>query len=139
MLNEENMRKLTYEQRQEILDYFGRVVVNHVRDVSLEVAMNIAKGETKNVVKLEQYRDLASLSVKQKEAICDLLSETITDTIFNFLDMFERYEDNMRLLVKKDDVEYDVNLLSDKMGGEITFPDEDGWIQKFSKIGRFVY
>lgn len=133
------MNNLSNEQRQEILDFFGSILINHVRDISLTIAMDIATGKTVNPIKLKQYKALLSLSNEQKEAVCDLLSETITDTIYNFLDMFEANEDKMKLLVLKDSAEYDMNDISKKMGGEIAFADEDGWIQKFSKIGRFIY
>lgn len=133
------MNNLSNEQRQEILDFFGSILINHVRDVSLIIAMDIATGKTVNPIKLKQYKELLSLSNEQQEAVCDLLSETITDTIYNFLDMFEANEDKMKLLVLKESAEYDLNDVSEKMGGEIAFADEDGWIQKFSKIGRFIY
>jgi len=132
------MNELTYEQRQEILDYFGKILINHVRDTSLTMAMDIAKNKTVNPIKQKQYKALSGLNNEQKEAVCDLLSETITDTIYNFLDMFEANQEKMKLLVFKDGSEYDLNKVSEKMGGEISFVDEDGWIQKFSKMGRFV-
>ena len=132
------MSDFSFEEKQEILDYFGSILIKHVRDTSLKIAMDIAESNTVNLIKQKQYEVLSSLSSKQKDAICDLLSETITATIYNFLDMFEVNEDKMRLLVLKDGIEYDLNEISEKMGGEITFMDEDGWIQKFSKIGRFV-
>lgn len=132
------MYNLTHEQRQEILDFFGSILINHVRDTSLSVAMKIATEKTVNSIKLKQYKALQGLSDEQQESVCDLLSETITDTIYNFLDMFEANEDKMKLLIFKDGTEYDLNKISEKMGGEIVFADEDGWIQKFSKIGRYV-
>ncbi|MGL5084517.1 MAG: hypothetical protein ACRC68_02145 [Clostridium sp.] len=132
------MNNLSDEQRQYILDFFGSTLINHVRDISLTIAMDIATGKTVNPIKLKQYKALLSLSNEQEEAVCDLLSETITDTIYNFLDMFEANENKMKLLVISDGTEYDLNDVSEKMGGEITFDDEDGWIPKFSKIGRFV-
>jgi hypothetical protein len=100
--------------------------------------MRIAKCETVNPGKLEQYKVLSGLTEDQQEAVCDLLSETITDTIYRFLEMFEEYEDDIKLIVKKDGQEYDLVEVSEKMGSEIAAEDEDGWIQKFSKIGRFV-
>ena len=101
--------------------------------------MDIATGKTVNPIKQNQYNALFGLSKEQKEVLCDLLSETITDTIYNFLDMFEAYSDSMQLLVNKDGVEYNLSKISEKMGGEIVFQDDDGWIQKFSRIGRFIY
>ena len=132
------MDQLTNEQKQEILDQFGQKVVKHVRDVSLKIAMDIVNGNTVNPIKKEQYSLFLELSLDEKEKVCDLLSETVTDTIYNFLDMFEAYSDEMKMNVNYGDSEYDLSTISEKMGGEITFSDEDGWIQKFSKIGRFI-
>ena len=132
------MDQLTNEQKQEILDQFGQKVVKHVRDVSLKIAMDIVNGNTVNPIKKEQYSLFLELSLDEKEKVCDLLSETITDTIYNFLDMFEAYSGEMKMNVNYGDSEYDLSTISEKMGGEIAFSDEDGWIQKFSKIGRFI-
>jgi hypothetical protein len=132
------MENLTYDQRQEILDFFGSMLIENVRDRSLNNPMKIVKGTTVNPIKLKQYKALLSLSIEQQEAVCDLISETITNTIYYFLDMFEANDDKIKLIVRKDGIEYDLNSVSEKMGGEIAFDDEDGWIQKFSKIGRFV-
>lgn len=132
------MRELSEEEKQELLDKFGKKVIEHVRDVTLEIAMGKAKGNTINPVKKEQYIGLSNLSEEEKEIVCDLLSETISATIYNFLDMFEAYSDEMKLNVICDSNEYDLSTITEKMGGEIAFSDEDGWIQKFSKVGRFV-
>ena len=34
--------------------------------------------------------------------------------------------------------EYDALEISEKMGCEIAYDSAEGWIQKYSKIGRFV-
>jgi len=99
---------------------------------------DIVNGNTVNPIKKEQYSLFLELSLDEKEKVCDLLSETITETIYNFLDMFEAYSNEMKMNVNYGDSEYDLSTISEKMGGEIAFSDEDGWIQKFSKIGRFI-
>ena len=132
------MKELTTNEKQELLDQFGKRVIEHVRDTSLNISMNIATGKTVNPIQRKQYSSLSKLSDKEKELVCDLLSETITDTIYNFLDMFEAYSDEMKLYIANDRGEHDMCAISEKMGGEISFQDEDGWIQKFSKVGRFV-
>lgn len=132
------MRELSENEKQEILDRFGERVIEHVRDVSLTIAMDIAKGNIANPIKREQYYVFSSLSSDEKEKICDLLSETITDIIYNFLYMFEAYSDEMKINVIHENSEYDLSTISEKMGGEIAFQDEDGWIQKYSKVGQFI-
>ncbi len=137
-LTYEEMKKLTWEQRKEILDFFGKKVIEEVRDNSLVIPFKIAKYTTINANKLEKYKALSNLSDEQQEAVCDLLSSTVTGVIYNFLEMFEENEDDMELIIKKDGKEYNMVHISEKMGSEIACYEDDGWIQKFSKIGRFV-
>ncbi|GGI17779.1 hypothetical protein [Gottfriedia solisilvae] len=132
------MGNLNYEEKEAILDFFGKLVIENVRDRDLSISMEIANGTTVNPIKKEQYKALSTLNEEQKEAVCDLLSETITSTIFNFLDMIEVNNEKMKLLVCIDGIDHDLCKISEKMGSEIAFDDEDGWIQKFSSIGRFV-
>ena len=131
------MEKLTWEQREEILDYFGKEAIIR-RDRVLEISMGIAKLTTVNNLKRKQYKSFTTLTEKQQEDMCDLLSETITDTIYEFLEMFEECEDKIELIIKKDGKEYNMVEISEKMGSEIACYEDDGWIQKFSKTGRFV-
>ena len=130
--------KLPYTVRQKILDYFGEVVIKHVRDRVLEQSMVKATYTTVNRLYLEKYKNLSDLSDIQKESVCDLLSDTITGTIFEFLDMFEANKDKMQLNIIKDGQKYDMADISEKMGSEIACYEDDGWIQQFSEIGRFV-
>lgn len=131
------MIELTDAQKQTILDSFGKILIADVRDGALFVSMGIVKRTTPNPVQLQRYSVLEGLNADQQEAICDLLSETITDTIYRFLEMFEENKPKMRLTVIQNGVEYDMSRVSEKMGSEIACYDE-GWIQKYSKIGRFV-
>jgi Mg2+ and Co2+ transporter CorA len=113
-------------------------VIKEVWDRAYWISMNIAKYTTINPIKQKQYKVLSGLTEEEQEAVCDLLSETITHTIYHFLELFEEKEDDIKLLVKKDGQEYDLTEVSEKMGSEIACEDEEGWIQKFSKFGRFV-
>ena len=132
------MDNLTKADRQEIMDTLGKLVIEQIRDGALQYSMDIAKYRTVNQVKLKQYKSLSSLAQDQQEAVCDLLSETITNTIYRFLEMFEDYKEEIKLMIHKDKQEYNVVDISEKMGSEIACFEDDGWIQKFSKIGRFV-
>jgi len=131
------MNNLTSEQKREILDYFGKKVIEF-RDSDLDIAIDYATGKSVNPVKAKQYSILSTLNHEQKESVSDLLSETITATIFNFLDMFEENADKMELIIKKDGQKYNMVEISEKMGSEIACYEDTGWIQKFSKIGRFI-
>ena len=132
------MDELTKEQKQEILDSLGQTVIRVVRDSPLRISMDIATGVIINPVKRKQYEALSNLSEPQKESVCDLLSETITDVIFNFMGIFEENRDKMKFIIIKDGQEYNMLDISEKMGSEIACYEDEGWIKRFSSIGRFV-
>jgi len=129
------MNILTEEQKQEMLDNFGRHLIKEVRDSSLLLSKNIINLETINPVMQKQYAVLTGISIEQQEALCNLLSETITDVIYSFFKMIEWHSDSMKLSLIKDGIEYDIVEISEEVGSEITFLDDDGWIQRFSEVG----
>jgi len=45
----------------------------------------------------EDYKDLSDLTEKQQEAVCDLLSATISTTIFEFLEMFKANHEKFQI------------------------------------------
>lgn len=132
------MKALTNEKRYELTDHIGEVIIKEVRDGSLRRAMKIAKYQTQNLADLERYKSLSTLSEEQQEAVCDLLSSAITDTIYEFLETIEEYPDRMELTIIKDKKRYNMADVSWKMGSEIACCGDEGWIQKFSELGRFV-
>ena len=132
------MDELTKEQKQEILDSLGQTVIRVVRDSPLKIAMHIVMGTTVNPGKRKQYEALSDLSEPQKESVCDLLSEIITAVIYYFMEMFEENSDKMKFIIIKDGQEYNMLDISEKMGSEIACYEDEGWIQRFSSIGRFV-
>lgn len=132
------MNNLNKDEKQSLLDIFGKILISEVRDRALKISMNIVMQTTVNNLDLERYKVFTNLNNEEKEAMCDLLSETITDTIYRFLEMFEDYSDIMELDLIQCDNKYDIKLISEKMGSEIACYEDDGWIQRFSKIGRFV-
>lgn len=132
------MNNLNKEEKQALLDTFGKTLISEVRDRALKISMNIVMQTTVNNLDLKQYEVFSKLTSEEKEKICDLLSVTITDTIYRFLEMFEDYSDIMELDLIHGDNKYDIKYVSEKMGSEIACYEDDGWIQRFSKIGRFV-
>lgn len=132
------MNNLNKDEKQSLLDIFGKILISEVRDRALKISLNIVMQTTVNNLDLERYKVFTNLNNEEKEAMCDLLSETITDTIYRFLEMFEDYSDIMELDLIQGDNKYDIKLISEKIGSEIACYEDDGWIQRFSKIGRFV-
>ena len=94
------MNNVSKEQKKEIIDSFGKLVIQNVRDRALKISMDIVQQKTSNPVKIKQYEALTDLTSVQREAVCDLLSETVTDTIYRFMEMFEENPSKMKLVVK---------------------------------------
>ena len=109
------MNNLNKDEKQSLLDIFGKILISEVRDRALKISMNIVMQTTVNNLDLERYKVFTNLNNEEKEAMCDLLSETITDTIYRFLEMFEDYSDIMELDLIQGDNKYDIKLISEKM------------------------
>ncbi len=121
-----------------LLDSVGKIIIENVRDGALNISMGIVNQTTPNQVDLKNYSVLSELETDEREKVCDLLSATITDTIYRFLELFEDYNDIIRLNILYNGKEYDMTKISEKMGSEIASYEDDGWIQRFSKVGRFI-
>ncbi len=128
------MNNLSEEVKKELLDKFGKKVIECARDRSLNIPKRIIDQTTPNQVHIAQYEGLNDLNEDERKLVKTLISDTITDTIFNLLHIFEDYPESMRLYVVEDGVEYDIRDICEVVGGEIAFITEEGWIQKFSKI-----
>jgi len=123
------------KQKEEILDYFGKCVIEEVYDAALYSAGRTVDYTTKNKIDLKHYSEFKTLSDKQREKVHELLKETTVDIIYRFLEMIEEHDEEFKIIVEKDNVTYSLTDISEKMGSEMAaVDDEEGWIKKFSKI-----
>jgi len=119
-------------ERTKLLDEFGSMLIREVRDYCLMSGMKTVAGQMRGPKSMEIGNKLAHLSAEDKKVIIELLSWTITDTIYELLHTLG-YSDQTKLLVIDNGVEYDIKDIDEEVGAEITFL-ENGWIQRFSKI-----
>ena len=97
-----------------------------VRDRSIDRFEKIQSGSLKAPKAIELHDLLSQFSIEQQSIIKKLIIESVDNTIFNFLFMFEENEDK-KILVS----DININEISDGLSGEL-FSD-DGWISRFSK------
>lgn len=121
------------DNKENALNYFGKCVIEEVYDRALFGAKRIVKQTTPNRMDLERYDVFSELSQEQQEKVCDLLTETVMDTIYRFLEMVEEHDDEFKLFVEMNKVGYSLTDISEKIGSEIADLD-DGWINQFSQI-----
>ena len=121
------------DNKETALNHFGKCVIEEVYDRALYSAIRIAKQSTTNRIDLEGYNTFSNLTSEQQEKICDLLNETVIDTIYRFLEMIEEHDNEFKIIVENDNKKYSLTDISEKMGSEIADLDE-GWIKHFSQI-----
>ncbi len=123
------------KENEDVLDYFGKCVIEEVYDNALYGAKHIIELTTKNSIDLEKYSILSQLTDEQKKKIYELMTEKTVDIIYRFLEMIEEHDDEFKIIVEKDNKKYSLTDISEKMGSEIAdIDDEDGWIRRFSHI-----
>lgn len=123
------------DNKEKILNYFGKCVIEEVYDRALSDAKRTLELNTKNPINLEKYSIFSNLTQEQKKKLYELMTETTVDIIYRFLEMIEEHDDEFKIIVEKDNSKYSLTDISEKMGSEIAdIDDEDGWIKHFSKI-----
>ena len=117
---------------QEVLDYFGEVLVKNVRDYTISEWDRdiVRKNATVRAGKI-LYEKFKNCTPEQLELIRWLIPQVVDTTLHYFLCMFEQ-EENIDIAVTLDG-EYIERLqdISDGLCGELYT--EDGWISRFSK------
>lgn len=108
------------------LDYFGKILIENVRDRSINQMELRINGRMKDEDSKKIYSRIQQLNKEQVELIEEMIPKIIDLTLHNMLFMFEQYPE-IKLLIEKDDL----NEESDGLAGELYT--EDGWIERFSK------
>jgi len=111
-----------------ILDEFGKQLILSVRDRTIEKFLKITTGALKSPKGRELNQLLKQFDDDQIAVITTLITETVDNALFNFLDMIEEGENGVELIVKQKNV----NQISDGLAGELLT--SDGWISRFSQV-----
>jgi hypothetical protein len=112
------------------LDLFGEILMEKVRDFTIEVWEKTIKGEMKSEESQKLHRLISDSG--QSELIKDLVPEIVDTTLHNLLWMLEQEElINVTVNVDGDEKQASLKEESDGLAGELYT--EDGWIYRFSK------
>ncbi len=118
---------------QNMLDAFGKLLMEEVRDYSLERAKNIINGEVKAPELIQLSNKITNMNEHELSIIKELINENTNNVIFNFLNLLEQNEDILKLIyINEKNEEHNIVDLSDGLAGELFT--EDGWIEKFSNF-----
>ena len=118
------------KSNQEILDKFGKVIIENVFDDNYRYIKQIFSGNTKwNVGK--EYTDIFNkLNIEDKKKLKTFFYEMLKTNIFSFLSIFENNE-NYKIYFEDDKKKINIDELSEMLKAEPVI--ENGWIDRFSK------
>jgi hypothetical protein len=124
--NNKNMKS-----NQEILDEFGKLVVNSILDrYYLGIKKTIEQGY-KNPTMLKYNQLFNSINKNEKELLCAFVTENINSLLFDFLNLFEE-NPKFKLIYEDNGQQVDLVKISEMLKAEPL--SEDGWIARFSKF-----
>jgi hypothetical protein len=112
---------------KKLLDLFGRILMENVRDRSIDRFDQIKIGALKSKNAIELHELLKSFDSSQLEVLEKLVVEAIDNSIYNTLDMFEQHSSEIEIFM----LGKNLTSISDGLPGELFT--SDGWIDRFSK------
>ena len=116
---------------KEILDTFGKLLIEKTRDYQLECAEKTLEQKAKSPDYKQIGALLGDLEVSQKQAILELVAHAVTGTLHGFFELIAWKNKQIKLVFTKDEQEYNLEQISDGLAGEMFA--KGGWIDKFSK------
>jgi len=115
------------KNNQEILDEFGKILINQVFDNQYR----FIKNSIEDLSKTEDYKNLFSeMSVIQKNEMENYTKEILQGALFDFLNIFEEKE-NFKIIYEEEDKQVNLIEISEMLKSEPII--ENGWIERFSR------
>lgn len=118
---------------KDVLDQFGTLLMEWVRDWSIEELDNLIHGNEKAPEQKKLGRQFKSLSSVSEEALEKLVPIAVDITLHYFLWLIEENQ-NLDLVLKTPNGIQSLKSESDGLSGELY--SSNGWIARFSKQRR---
>ncbi len=114
-----------------LLDLFGQKIMKNVRDQAIFEFESTLSGKMKSVNARYLHSSLSDFDEKKIDILRKFVLTSIDDVIYQFLNLLEQNETNLKLIISDRNIEKNVVSISDGLSGELF--SEDGWIEKYSK------
>lgn len=115
---------------KEILDVFGKKVIENIYDDGIHYFNQITTNTTKWGAGKEYSDIFSKLNKEDKILATKYISEVLSTSIFAFLKIFEEHPE-YKIIYEEDGQQVDLNKISEMLKAELLI--ENGWIQRFSK------
>ena len=124
---------MDFEQKRQIVDRFGQLLVKDVYDQSRIGLKSIINGESKKFPRLAPFcEQFEKLDDQGKEVFEELIAQYIETSLFKFFRMIEENEEySLTYRDTKGEV-FNLSEISEGLFAEL--PGELGWIGKFSRF-----
>lgn len=116
-------------ENQEILDRFGKLVIDNIYNDALDHFKCIRSGTTKWNIGKEYTEVFSKLTDDEKEILFKYIKELLNTSIFSFLQIFEENPEFKIIFKNGNGQQIDLNKISEMLKSE--HHGEDGWIKKF--------
>ena len=127
------MKYYKIKTNQEILDEFGKLLINDVLDRYYKNIDYIVENGYKNPTMLHYNELFLKLNEKEKRNLIQFILENINSVMFDFLDLFEQNE-KFKLVYEEDQKQINLVEISEMLKAEPL--GENGWIERFSKYAN---
>lgn len=118
------------DKHKEALDFFGKVLMEQVRDEAIEDWERILGGKMKDEESQQLFNEVQSLRSEQLQFILKLIPEVVDRTLHHFLWTLEQEEEVNIVITLEEENPINLRENSDGLAGELYT--EDGWISRFS-------
>lgn len=115
---------------ENILDYFGKMLISSVRDETITSWDMILNGKMKGITAQQVREKMSNFNDEQIEVLRWLIPKITDSSLHNLLVMFEQ-NDEIKIEVYDGQKNNDIKQISDGLEGELYT--DDGWIKRFSK------
>lgn len=116
------------------LDYFGKKLMEMVRDNVIYKFDKICMDEIKSEEALKLAEKINSFSSDEREKLRSIVINSIDTSMVNFLTMLQECEDSIALNITINTETQNLVSISDGLGGELF--GEDGLMKRFSEYGE---
>jgi len=118
------------KSNQEILDKLGELIVKNIIDHNYKGVEKIIFKGTPNPIRKKYFNAFNELSQDNKDLIKQFIIKNNNTLIFEFLKIFEEYEE-FKLIYEEDGKQVNLVEISEMLKAEPII--EDGWIARFSQ------
>ena len=122
------------DDNKQILDFFGQILMERIRDEAIDDWERIFQGKMRDNESKIIFETLSSFSPEQIQFIINLFPKIVDTTLHHLLWTLE--QEDINVLVKDEENKFlNIKEISDGLAGELYT--EDGWILRFSNKGEF--